>query len=89
MVVEAIVSEVNGSLDFVQNIRASGPSTVVFPNSTDIVTVTHTLNRVPLGFIVINLDAAITLYKPASPAWETGKIYLKSSGAGTAIIYVV
>lgn len=89
MVVEAIASEVNGKLDIGTNLRASGPHSVSFASSSDVQAVPHTLNRVPQGFIVINLDSVITVYQPAAPAWLASTIYLRASGAGTATLYVV
>ena len=89
MVIDAIVGEVNGRIDFVDNIRASGPHAAIFLSSSSVATITHNLNRVPSGFLVINLNTGISVFKPASPEWSDTKIYLQASGAGTASVYVL
>lgn len=89
MVIEAIASEVNGKLDIGQNLRTSGPHSVTFASASDVQALPHTLNRVPQGIMVINLNSAIVVYQPASPAWSANTIYLQASGAGTATLYVV
>lgn len=89
--VERIMGQLNGGLSFGENITASGPSVVTFASATDIQVVGHNLGRVPQGFIVVKLDAAITVYQPSGDenAWQNDKIFLRASGAGTATLYVV
>lgn len=86
-----LVTQFNGKIDFVENIRASGIHEVVFIDSADIVSVPHNLGRVPDGFIVINLSAPITVYKPAGAAygWTDTTIYLQASAGATASIYII
>lgn len=86
---KTIVNEINGRLNFVSNIEAAGPYQVEFPNGSDVVIVTHNLSRVPTGFLVINLDSGIVVFKPATPAWTNSRIYLQATAAGSALIYVV
>lgn len=98
--VSDVVQKFNGSLSFVENIRASGsgnknvpsePLSVTFINSTDVQRIPHSLRFVPNGFIVVKLDAAETLYAPtgSSYAWTSDTIYLQASDAVTASIYIV
>lgn len=85
---EAILNEVNGRLDFT-NFKSAGPYTVTFAGSSDVQTLIHNLQKVPSGFVVVDLDAAITVYHPAAPDWDMTKVYLQASGAGTAKIWIL
>lgn len=89
--IERIMGQINGGLSFGENLTASGPSVVTFASASDIQQVNHSLGRVPDGFIVIKLNAAITVYQPSGNenAWQSDKIFLRASGAGTATLYVV
>ena len=54
--------------------------------------VVHGLNRVPLGFIVLQLDKAAIIYgTPAlGTAWSTTTVYLKANAASVAyVIFIV
>lgn len=86
---ESLVDEVNGRLDFVANIRASGPHTVTFQTSADIMTITHNLGKVPQGFLMIDLNAGEVVYRPISPVWTAQKAYLQASGAVTATVLII
>lgn len=86
---DRLLRQVNGGLNFGQNIFASGPNTVEFSGSGDIVKVPHSLKKVPDGFIVINLTTAIILYKASAPEWSASDIYLSANGAGIATIWVL
>lgn len=89
--IDRIMGQLNGGLSFGENITASGPSVVTFSGSGNVQMVSHNLGRVPQGFIVVNLDAGITVYQAsgAGNAWQSDKIFLTASGAGTATLYVV
>lgn len=89
--IDRIMGQLNGGISFGENITASGPSVVTFASSADIQTVGHNLGRVPQGFIVVKLSAGITVYQPAGAenAWQSDKIFLTASGAGTATLYVI
>lgn len=50
--------------------------------------ISHTLGKVPAGYIVISLDKAAVIYKGAS-AWTKTTIYLKSNVASTAVKILV
>lgn len=89
MALRSIINEINGRLDFVENVRAAGPYDVEFLNASDVTIVDHKLNRVPTGFLVISLDSGIVVFKPASPEWSSSRIYLQATAAGNAKIYVV
>lgn len=49
------------------------------------VAVQHGLGRVPLGWIVVGLTAAITPYNGSAPSSED-VLVLRASGAGTAYV---
>lgn len=86
---KTIVNEINGRLNFVQNVEAAGPYEVEFLNGTDVVNVKHSLGRVPAGFLVISLDSGIVVFKPATSVWTSLQIQLQATAAGIAQIYVV
>lgn len=87
--IESLVSEFNGRIDFVENIRAAGPYQVVFPNSSTVVSVTHNLGRVPQGFLVLYVTGAGVVYKPQGYDFTDKKISLQANTAVTAVILVV
>lgn len=89
MALKSIVTEFNGRIDFVSNINAAGPYSATFANGTDAVTVRHGLGRIPLGFLVINLNAGIVVFKPATAQWTSQQIQLQATAAGVATFYVV
>lgn len=88
---QAIYREFNGRITFVDNVAASGPLTATFPNGSTPVNVMHSLNKVPVGFIVINLNAGISVYQPSlvSYPWTATQVTLQASGAGTVMFYVI
>lgn len=83
--------QINGNLQFNQNIASSPMITVGFTNSSNIVGVTHTLGRVPIGFLVATQTAAASLYaaQGASYLWTSNKIYLQSNVGVTASIFII
>ena len=50
--------------------------------------VTHTLGRIPIGFIIINKDKACDIYK-STTAWSTTNIYLKCTAASSAVTIII
>lgn len=95
-----IVQKMNGTLSFVENIRATGggdkdnpsrPLGVTFPSSSDVLAVKHNLGFVPNGFLVVKLNSPEVVYAPTASAyeWTSDTIYLQASGAVTASIYVI
>lgn len=84
----AIIGQVNGRLDFVDNVRAAGPYDLTF-NGTDYVTVNHNLGRTPVGFILLKIDADETVYVPAAPPWTDTDVFLIASGPCVARVYLV
>lgn len=86
-----LLAEFNGRIDFVENIRASGPISVTFPNSSTVVSVSHALGIVPKGYLVINPNSAQTIYTPIGNqyTWTDTQIFLKASGALVASIYII
>lgn len=93
-----MVHKFNGDISFVENIRATGagdknnpsePLSVTFTSSSEVKTVPHTLGFVPNGFLVVNLSAAASIYAPSGNDWTSSVIYLQSSAAATAKIYII
>jgi len=52
------------------------------------ITVSHSLSKVPIGYIVINQSVAGSLYDDGT-AWTNTKIYLKFNVAGAATIKIM
>jgi hypothetical protein len=46
--------------------------------------VSHGLNRVPVGFHVVNKNGATDVFKGVT-AWSSTKIFLKATGSGVSI----
>lgn len=88
---DQLYTQFNGKIDFVSNIRASGPSVVGFTNSTNVRGVTHGLGFVPNGFLTINKTAAADIYAAngTSYPWTSTVIYLQASAGVTATFYVI
>lgn len=61
--------------------------TVVFTSSNEDTRVTHNLNRTPTGYLALNLSAAMIVYS-GSVAAGSNEITLKSSAAGTALMFI-
>lgn len=87
----SILLQLNGKLDFGDNIRCSGPLTVGFTTSSDPVKIPHSLGRQPLGYLVIQQDAAASIYSPNQNMypWNATQIYLSASAAVNAQIFVI
>jgi hypothetical protein len=90
---QKLVQEINGRLELVENVRASGPHSVYFPNNTTIVGVTHTLGKVPVGWLEVNRSDFFTLSHPTTPqyAWTEKQVFLlcQAAGGGSATIYLI
>lgn len=86
-----ISNTVNGQLDFHQNIRSTVLTTLTFANSSEIKLIPHNLGVVPKGILTVKLTAAAILYAPQGDAyaWTSTNIYLQSSAAVTASIYII
>lgn len=95
-----LVSKFNGQIDFVTNIRASGagvgsgssaPYEATFSSPSNVQGINHGLGTIPKGFIIVNLSASANIYAPSGTAytWTNAKIYLQSSAAVTAKLYVI
>jgi hypothetical protein len=88
-VISDLLFEINGRLEFGTNIAASGPITVTFSASATPVTVPHGLAKVPVGFLVVDLNGAFTVYSANRTLWDAQQIFLQASGAGTAVVFVI
>lgn len=86
-----IIEQVNGKLDFQENIRSSTLQTITFASSSDIKTITHSLGFVPRGTLVIKQTAAASIYAPQGDQyeWTRTTIYLQSSAAVTVSLYII
>lgn len=89
--INELTTQVNGKLDFISNIRASGPFVIGFTNASNIRGVTHSLGFVPQGFLVINQTASASIYQPqgASYGWTDSLVYLQASAGVTASLYII
>lgn len=86
--IQKILQQINGSLEFVQNVKASGPHDVTLVSGS-VVKVDHGLGQTPQGYLVISQSAAFTIFKATSPEWDSGSIYLNASGSGTAKVLII
>ena len=86
-----LFEQINGKLDFQENIRSSPLQTVVFTGSSDIHEITHNLGFVPHGIIPIKLSANAVIYAPSGSqyTWTSTNIFLQSSAAVTASLYII
>lgn len=86
-----LIAQFNGTIDFVQNIRASGIHEVTFINSSQVESVSHKLGQIPSGYLIISQTDSQTLYKPSGTQyeWTSNTIYLQSTGSMVAKIYVI
>ncbi len=86
-----ISNTINGQLDLHQNIRCSLLTTLTFASPSEIKTIPHNLGFVPHGTWTVKLTAPAILYAPQGDAynWTSSVIYLQSSAATTASIYII
>ncbi len=83
---EAIISEVNGRLNFGDNIQGAF-NTFVFPGPGVEVGADHGIGKVPAGYLVVSATGPMSVYD-GSTANSDVKIFLRSSAAGTAKVFV-
>lgn len=81
-----VAEAMNNNLSFVDNFNASTVAVPFSTANTD-TAVLHGLGRVPVGYIVIGQNAAMSVYDGAS-ANTTSLLYLRSSAVGTARLLV-
>jgi hypothetical protein len=84
-----IVQQMNGNLQFGANIASSGLLSVVFPDASTVMTVNHRLGRVPVGYLVVFLTGAATVYVPQGYNFTNTQIFLQSDSAVTAKLYII
>lgn len=76
----------NGKIGFTDNIDCQVLTGVnLTPNQT---TISHSLNKVPIGFLVINANAAANVYS-GTFAWTKSNIYLAASATVTASLVIL
>lgn len=85
-VLSEISDTINGKLDFDSNIRTSFV-TCVFTAANVETAITHTVGRVPMGYILAGSSAVTRLYD-GTTANTDSIIYLKSDAAVTARILI-
>jgi len=69
----------------IQGYKASGTT----PGSANVeFSINHSLGRIPIGFIVINLNAAAIIYS-STTAWTANTIYLKCNGTSVGYSIIV
>lgn len=85
----AILLQLNGKLDFGDNIRTSGPLPVVL-SGTAPTKVFHTLNRVPQGIITTSIDGANVVITPDKTLypWTSTQLFVQGISDGNAEILV-
>jgi hypothetical protein len=86
-----IYQQVNGGLNFKDNMDMAGPLTAVFTSTTSPLTISHSLGRVPIGFIEINTTAPMVVYAPqgASYGWTESVVYLQTTAVGTWTFFLM
>jgi len=83
---DQIQSILNGGITFVDNFQASTISANFTAANTEF-QLSHSLGRIPVGYILINASAAMIIYNGGS-ANTANDIFLKSSAIGTGQILV-
>ncbi len=85
-----LTSQINGNLQFGLNIKASGPTVLVFP-SASVMSIDHSLGVIPSGWLTVSTNSNTTLFKPsgAQYEWTDSKIYLSAAVACTVKIYII
>jgi len=79
-----LASVINGGLKIPDNISSDIVAVADTGLANTEFTVTHTLKRVPQGFIIINNDKAGVVYN-STTVWTTTAIYLKCNTANCSI----
>jgi hypothetical protein len=89
--VSDITTQFNGNLQFVENLRAAGVYRIEISNSSEVLKVSHSLGRVPTGFLVVRAFGAQVIYSADEDSypWTTSELYLMAGGSVTADIYVI
>lgn len=88
---DALITQVNGKLDFVDNVRCDGPLTVVFNAAYTTVRVTHGLGRTPIGYLIIQQNGAASVIRPTGTGtvWDDVQIFLQADTTVTVQLFVV
>lgn len=77
---------INGRLSFDKNFIYNITS-VTFTNINSTTSVSHNLNRIPTGYIVVSKSKSMIIYND-SPATDT-TLFLKSTATGTIKIFII
>ena len=87
VIFDQIQDIVNGGINFSENMSVSIIS-CAFGVANQQYQFSHSLKRKPIGYIVIGVGSAITIYDGVLPN-DTGAIYLRASGPGNAKVMVI
>lgn len=83
---EQVARALNNGLDFETNFNSKSVS-ITFSSANTDASVAHGLGRVPVGYIIIGLSAALTVYDGVG-ANTTTNLFLRASATGTARLLV-
>lgn len=83
---EQVARALNSGLDFETNFNSKFVSITFSATNTD-TSVAHGLGRVPAGYIIIGLSAALTVYDGVGANTATN-LFLRASATGTARLLV-
>ena len=87
IVVDEIKAILNGKISFSENVEVSSVS-VTFTSAGTEVIVNHTLQVIPIGYVVIGRDSDFTVYDGIT-SWTAQYISLRASASGNARILVI
>jgi len=82
-----VTDVINGQLEFSLNIKSQVVS-VTFNTANSDVTVTHTLNKTGVNFLVANKDVACDIYH-GSQSDTSSTIYVRSTVAPATVVLVL
>lgn len=77
---------VNGNLNFVENIQGQYVS-ITFTNTSDDFPLLHNLGHTATGYLVVKRSTNMSIYDGVS-AWDSTRVFLKSSAKGTALVFI-
>lgn len=86
MILEELTIQFNGKIDFDSNIRTSLVD-VSFTTANAEKPITHTLDRVPLGYILAKSNVAVRLYDGATTN-TASTIYIKADAISTTKVLI-
>jgi hypothetical protein len=87
---DAILTQLNGKIDFGDNIRADGPVELELTASTP-TRVFHNLGRAPIGYLIVEQSAHGSVIHPTGSEfeWTSQQIFIQSSVDMTIKFFVI